>query len=125
MRVREWYGWHFPELSKVIPDNLLYAKTVKLMGNALSLVSNYVGIRTNSATTDFSSILPEELEEELKEAAQISMGTEVSEEDVNNIRELCDQVISISEYREQLFEYLKNRMTAIAPNLTVLVGELS
>jgi len=29
MRVREWYGWHFPELSKVIPDNILYAKTVK------------------------------------------------------------------------------------------------
>jgi len=22
MRVREWYGWHFPELSKVITDNL-------------------------------------------------------------------------------------------------------
>ena len=30
----------------------------------------------------------------------------------------------MSEYREQLFEYLKNRMHAIAPNLTVLVGEL-
>jgi hypothetical protein len=27
-------------------------------------------------------------------------------------------------YRTQLFEYLKNRMNAIAPNLTVLVGEL-
>jgi nucleolar protein 58 len=37
---------------------------------------------------------------------------------------LCDQVISITEYREQLFEYLKNRMQAIAPNLTILVGEL-
>ena len=28
------------------------------------------------------------------------------------------------EYRENLSEYLKNRMQAIAPNLTVLVGEL-
>merc|ERR1711916_8546 len=27
-------------------------------------------------------------------------------------------------YRDQLFEYLKHRMQAIAPNLTVLVGEL-
>ncbi|KAL3646978.1 hypothetical protein CASFOL_009150 [Castilleja foliolosa] len=33
MRVREWYGWHFPELAKIIQDNILYAKTVKLMGN--------------------------------------------------------------------------------------------
>ncbi|CAF5166200.1 unnamed protein product, partial [Rotaria magnacalcarata] len=33
-------------------------------------------------------------------------------------------VIEISDYRAQLFEYLKNRMMAVAPNLTVLVGEL-
>jgi nucleolar protein 58 len=30
----------------------------------------------------------------------------------------------MTEYRIQLFEYLKNRMNAIAPNLTILVGEL-
>ena len=34
------------------------------------------------------------------------------------------QVIQISEYRAQLYDYLKNRMVAIAPNLTTLVGEL-
>lgn len=34
------------------------------------------------------------------------------------------QVIEISEYRAQLYDYLKNRMMAIAPNLTVMVGEL-
>ena len=34
------------------------------------------------------------------------------------------QVVEIQEYRGQLYEYLKNRMMAIAPNLTVLVGEL-
>ena len=34
------------------------------------------------------------------------------------------QVIEISEYRAQLYDYLKNRMMAIAPNLTLMVGEL-
>jgi len=48
----------------------------------------------------------------------------VSEEDIEHIIELCNQVIAISEYREQLYEYLKNRMNAIAPNLTIMVGEL-
>jgi len=38
------------------------------------------------------------------------MGTEISQEDIENIHELCDQVISITEYRTQLYEYLKNRM---------------
>ena len=33
MRLREWYGWHFPELSKIITDNLIYAKTVLKIGN--------------------------------------------------------------------------------------------
>merc|ERR1719311_1251367 len=37
---------------------------------------------------------------------------------------LCEQVVSLSEYRGQLWDYLKNRMQAIAPNLSVLVGEL-
>ena len=32
MRCREWYGWHFPELGKIVSDNLAYAKTVKTMG---------------------------------------------------------------------------------------------
>jgi len=32
MRLREWYGWHFPELSKIIADNLTYAKAVQQIG---------------------------------------------------------------------------------------------
>ncbi|KAA0713410.1 Nucleolar protein 58 [Triplophysa tibetana] len=113
MRCREWYGWHFPELGKIITDNLAYCKSVRKIGD-----------RTNVSSTDLSDILPEEIEAEVKLAAEISMGTEVSEEDIANIMHLCDQVIEISEYRTQLYDYLKNRMMAIAPNLTVMVGEL-
>ncbi len=35
MRVREWYGWHFPELSKIIQDNVAFTKTIKLMGKCV------------------------------------------------------------------------------------------
>merc|ERR1712157_613418 len=52
------------------------------------------------------------------------MGTEVSDLDIINIQSLADQVIQLTEYRSNLFEYLKNRMNAIAPNLTIMVGEL-
>jgi hypothetical protein len=45
MRVREWYGWHFPELAKIVADNVQYAKAVKLMGS-----------RTNAAELDFSGV---------------------------------------------------------------------
>ena len=33
--------------------------------------------------------------------------------------------MEIQEYRGQLYEYLKNRMFAIAPNLTAVVGKLN
>jgi len=113
MRCREWYGWHFPEMGKIVTDNLAYAKTVKL-----------IGFKTNTADSDLSSILPEEVEEEVKAAAEISMGTDISEEDIENVTYLCEQIIQIAEYRMSLYDYLKNRMQAIAPNLTVMVGEL-
>ncbi|BGP33522.1 Nucleolar protein 58 [Rhodotorula toruloides] len=113
MRVKEWYGWHFPEMGKIITENITYAKVVKAMG-----------FRTNYATTDFSHVLPEELEETLKSAAAVSMGTEISDQDLAHIHLLADQVISITQYRTELYEYLRNRMAAIAPNLTALVGEL-
>ncbi|GAA5939680.1 hypothetical protein JCM1841_001149 [Sporobolomyces salmonicolor] len=113
MRVKEWYGWHFPEMGKIITENITYAKVVKAMG-----------FRTNYNTTDFSHVLPEELEESLKSAAAVSMGTEISEQDLDHINLLADQVISITQYRTELYEYLRNRMAAIAPNLTALVGEL-
>ncbi|XP_046961545.1 nucleolar protein 58 [Vanessa cardui] len=112
MRCREWYGWHFPELGKIITDNTLFVKIVKLMGT-----------RDNAAKTDLSDILPEDLEEKVKEAAEISMGTEISDDDIINIQHLCEEIISITDYRTHLTDYLKARMMAMAPNLTVLIGE--
>ncbi len=34
MRVREWYGWHFPEMTKIVADNIAYAKTGALRWGA-------------------------------------------------------------------------------------------
>lgn len=96
----------------MITDNVAFAKTVKL-----------VGTRQNMSESDLSDILPEDVEEKVKEAAEISMGTEISEEDILNIQCLCDEILSINEYRTHLSDYLKARMLAMAPNLTVLVGE--
>lgn len=113
MRVKEWYGWHFPEMGKIINDNIAYAKVIKAMG-----------MRSAASTADLSEILPEEIETALKAAAEVSMGTEITTQDLTNITMLADQVVSFTEYRQQLSSYLSARMSAIAPNLTVLVGEL-
>lgn len=113
MRVKEWYGWHFPELGKILNDNLAYARVILA-----------VGMRTNTATTDLSDTLPEEIETAVKAAAEVSMGTEISEEDLLNITMLADHVVRYTEVRQQLSSYLEARMKAIAPNLAELVGTL-
>jgi len=41
-------------------------------------------MRSRAGETDFSGLLPEELEAELKEAAFLSMGTEVHWRDLSN-----------------------------------------
>ncbi|KAL0940319.1 Nucleolar protein 58 [Colletotrichum truncatum] len=113
MRTKEWYGWHFPELAKILNDNLVYARLVVA-----------VGMRSNFAEADLSDILPEELEGPVKTAAEISMGTEITPEDLENIQLLAQQTINYSEYRAELSNYLESRMRALAPNLTALVGYL-
>ncbi|KAJ4318286.1 Nucleolar protein 58 [Neodidymelliopsis sp. IMI 364377] len=113
MRVKEWYGWHFPELARILNDNLAYSKVVLKMG-----------FRTNSKDADLSGILPEEIEAAVKAAAEISMGTEISEEDLEATSALAEQVVDLTEHRQNLGNYLSSRMQALAPNLTALVGEL-
>lgn len=113
MRTKEWYGWHFPEMAKILNDNLAYVRVVLK-----------VGMRTNISESDLSDILPEEVEAAIKAAAEISMGTEITEEDLDNIKLLAEQVVVYTNYRAELSSYLESRMRAIAPNLTALVGYL-
>lgn len=40
MRVREWYGWHFPELYKLVPDAHQYALLAVLIGDRTSLTED-------------------------------------------------------------------------------------
>lgn len=113
MRAREWYGWHFPELGKIVTDNLQYIKTMQLIGQ-----------RENAIKSDLSDILPEDIEQKVKDAAETSMGSEISEYDAEHMQCLCVEIIELQHYRTQLCDYLRARMMALAPNLTVLVGDL-
>jgi len=111
MRAKEWYGWHFPELAKILTDNTSYILTI-----------NKMGFRENAKDTDFSDILPSELEEKVKSAAEVSMGCEISEMDLESMRGLCEQIIELSAYRSELVSYLETRLKSLCPNLEKLVG---
>ena len=113
MRLKEWYSWHFPELEKIVSENETFAKIVLTLG-----------MRSNINNVDLSDIVPDEIAEDIKKACEISFGTEILPEDETNIKALAAQVAEITEYRATLSEYLSNRMNAIDPKLTILIGEL-
>lgn len=89
MRLREWYGYHFPELTKVIPDSLTYTKIIIRMG-----------MRENYEEKDFVDLVGEDLDKDIKTAAEISMGTEITEDDIKSILGLAEQIIELFEYRD-------------------------
>ena len=103
MRCREWYGWHFPELGNIVQDHAAYVKTVHRLGKnttrslvvimiTIALYIVFQGRRTATIETDLSDILPADLEARVKEAATISMGTDISDEDMEGLNGLCDMV---------------------------------
>ena len=88
MRLKEWYSWHFPELAKIVTDNITYAQLVNLIG----MRQNVKKIKKEK----FVEFVPEELADEIKEAAEVSMGTEILDDDENHLKVLARQVFDIS-----------------------------
>jgi nucleolar protein 56 len=118
MRVREWYSWHFPELIKIVNDNILYARLVKL-------VQNRKGINRVEHFNDIVEILGDEEKAELViQASKSSMGYDISDYDMKNITNFADRVASLAVYRQDLASYLHKKMMDISPNLTTLVGDI-
>jgi len=113
MRLKEWYGWHFPELVKIVGDAGTYARVVLA-----------IGMRDRAKKMEDIEGVDSELLVDVKKAAEISMGTEITEEDLVHIQELAERVIELTNYRISLADYLSQRMQAISPNLTFMVGEL-
>ena len=113
MRLKEWYSWHFPELVVIVSDYILYARVVQRLGQ-----------KSNLKELQLTDLIPEEVDKEIREAVEMSMGTEITEEDELRLRELAGQVVEMYDYRESLANYLKARMAAVAPNLSAMVGEI-
>jgi len=68
-------------------------------------------------------VLDDEKATQIIEAAKTSMGQDMSETDVIQIKKWAERVTELITFREELQVYLKDRMNAVAPNLAALIGE--
>merc|ERR1711924_407248 len=118
MRVREWYAWHFPELTKIVTDNIAYAKVVRCIRVRDSFNQKE---RLEELTTICGN---EEVSAEIIKAMKSTMGQDIVEMDMANIDNFADQVIKLANMRATLHAYLKAKMDLVAPNLCSLIGEM-
>merc|ERR1712051_787060 len=117
MRIREWYSYHFPELIKIVPENALYAKVVKLVKNRKEL--------TAEKLEALEAILMDSARAQaVIDASKSSMGMDISPVDLLNIDMFASRVIGITEYRKELSTYLRSKMSVVAPNLAALIGDV-
>lgn len=117
MRVKEWYSYHFPELMKIVGDNYMYCRLAKLLGNRKDMAEDILE-KIEEITMDSGKSAA------IVSASKMSMGMDVSPIDLINIMSFSSRVISLTEYRKSLVDYLHKRMTSVAPNLSTLIGDV-
>ncbi|KAM6163782.1 LOW QUALITY PROTEIN: uncharacterized protein ACDL77_020456 [Rhynchocyon petersi] len=115
MRVREWYGYHFPELVKFVNDNATYCRLAQFIGNRKELNEDKLE-KLEELTMD------EAKAKAILDASRASMGMDISAIDYN-IESFSSRVVSLSEYCQSLHTYLRSKMSQVAPSLSALIGE--
>jgi len=118
MRLKEWFAWHFPELTKIVNDNQIYARLVNLLDGKRENVNDAFKEELTSV------LLDEEKAQQIIDAAKISMGMDMKDSDASQIKRWAERVVELIEFRETLADYLRQRMSAVAPNLQALIGEI-
>jgi nucleolar protein 56 len=117
MRLRENYGWHFPELSKIVSNNDQYAKAVLAIGDKSRL--------TEDDLHDLAAVVDDDegVAQAIIKAARTSMGRDLSEADHEIVMAFAKRTASLAAYRKSLSNYLSGRMGTVAPNLAALIGD--
>ena len=123
MRVKEWYGWHFPELAKLVPEVKAYVSIVRVLGDREKLPEESSEVLNQLRAILKESSLEESLAEIILERARTSMGTIVSDLDMVNILAYAQKVVELVHYKARLGLYLTRKLKIIAPNLGKLLDE--
>jgi nucleolar protein 56 len=113
-RVREWYGIHFPELDRLLEKHETYARLVVKLGNKDNFTAE------NLEQED----VPKPKAEAVAKVAEKSMGADLSESDLKQIRSLCKTILDMYGLRTDFETYLDSTMEEVAPNIKCLVGSL-
>jgi len=110
VRVKEWYGVHFPELGALVEDLDAFLEVV-----AVPLLRKEVAEKA-------SSLFRPELARRVEEAAARSVGGGLSSRDAAVLSALASLGRDVSRLAEKTADYIKDLMASEAPNLSAVAG---
>jgi len=111
-RLREWYGYYFPELGSLVGNSIIYARLVASIGERQNFTIDLLpkmGVSAQIATA-------------IATAAKTSMGGELSGKDIAESRSLAQTILELDASRSRIGRYLDGLMKEIAPNIHELGG---
>lgn len=116
MRLKEWYGWHFPELVKAVPDNETYTRVCQFIGNKDNL--------TDESIAGLEEIVKDgEVAQRILDSSRNSVGNELTETDEASLQAFCTYLVSHFNFKTELQGFMRTKMEGVAPNFTALIGE--
>ncbi|CAH8871153.1 unnamed protein product [Trichobilharzia szidati] len=115
MRVKEWFSYHFPELTKIVPDNATFVKVVRL-------------IRTRDGASEdnreaLAALTDTQVASDIIESAKSSVGFDITDDDAENLATFTEKIISLIERRRLTQDYLAKKLVGVAPNLSTMIGD--
>ena len=113
-RLREWFGFHYPELDRLLDKHETYAR----------LVVN-LGTRENFTAENLEKEgLPKAKSQSIAKVAVASMGADLDDEDLAQIQAMCRNVLELYGARQSLENYVDSVMEEVAPNTRAIGGSL-
>jgi nucleolar protein 56 len=111
---REWYGIHFPELDRLLEKHETYARLIVKLGS-----------RDNFTIENLEKEdIPKQKAEAIAKTAELSMGADLEETDLQQIQTLSKSILDLFQLRQGLESFLDTAMEEVAPNTKTLAGSL-
>ena len=110
--VREWYGFYFHELGKVVEDHELYLKLILELGR----IENFTKENLENLIHD------KKLIKDILKATEEAVPIKLTERDLERIKAICRLALEIQDERQRIMEYLDDLMKEAAPNIRSLIG---
>lgn len=106
-RLTEWYGMHFPELK--LQDNSKYVSAVLMLDRKNPDVKSLEAVLGPQAPT-------------IAGRAKVSVGSDLSPEDLSHVRLLASQIQSIWKLRDEIEKYEAKIANELCPNMSHIAG---